>query len=208
MTRVELLNKRYILAKEGLQITNVIPRFWSIYENGRVSQLEISAQAVSEDPLYIISAIVSYTSDNWGTHYHAKIICFKNQLENEDVVYNGLELSKWKLTKLNIFSDSIITTFTLELISNYKESVVFGEDGHPAFRNMEDLWKFFTEIDEKCNTVKEAQLYYDYFINNEKLETARITIEEYQEEIEIKNSLLAQHKDLLKKIEILVNGNP
>lgn len=206
MSRVEKLNEKYRLAKDGFQNGNneivVSPYFWSIYHNNRVLESSNSSQAVGDNPRFIISAFVHHYF-SYGRRQDAHIICYRNS--NSDSYFTGIELSKWKLTKVAIWSCERIEEATFERIDNFEEGFTFHFDSIFPVNSMQLLWKLFVEIDSNCNTKKEAEFYFNYFLKKLEVENANLTIDEYKNTLNEKNNLLKQYDSLLSKIENLVN---
>jgi hypothetical protein len=74
-----------------------------------------------------------------------------------------------------------------------------------SLTDFEDAWRFFIELDDNCTTLESAEHFKNYY--QEKLETKNqtYTLNQYTKEIQEKNSIINQYKDLLKLIEDKLN---
>lgn len=208
MSRVEALNQKYRLAKEGFQNgnsqLNVSPYYWSIYSNNRVVESNTPSQAVADNPRFIISAFI-YHYQHYGWRKDTNLICYQN-LSNEPLAYfSGIELNKWRLTTVKIWDCERIESATFELLANFEEQFTFSFDSVFPINSVQLLWKLFVEIDANCGTRKEAELYFNFFLKKLELENANLSIAEYQASLEEQKNLIKQHESLLNKIVELVS---
>jgi len=208
MTRIECLQSKYELAKSNFianrENISVTPYYWSIYQNGQVTESEMPSQAVTDNPIYVLSAYV-HQYMNYGRRKDAYIIDYQNV---DDESYSSfIPLANWRLREIKIFGCELISGAAFEMIVDYRQVFTFYFDSATKFRSMQMLWDFARELDANCETVKEAQVFYNYYLKKLELEEANFTLKQYKTELDAEKDLNIIYEALLQKIEDLVGDN-
>jgi len=200
MHRIPIINELYEIAKLERQNGNpdkyITPFYFGIDIEGKVSASHILLRTIAENPIYIIGHTVHHYQ-NYGARKDGEIFCFINQ---EGKLLSGIALTKWSLTEIKTFQTDMIEGATFKLVGT-DEKFVFHERASTPLNSMDLLWKFFQELDLNCSTIKEAELYYKYFIQRLELNQANLGLDDYREQLEMNASLINQYKELLSKIE-------
>ena len=208
MIRIECLQSKYELAKANFianrENISVLPYHWSIYQNGQVKASGVPSQAVADNPIYVLSAYV-HQYMNYGLTKDAYIIDYQNT--NDESYCSCVTLSNWKLCNIKIFNCELISGATFEMINDYRQEFTFYFDSATKFRSMQMLWDFALELDEHCETVGEAEVFYKYYLKKLELEQVNFTIEQYEKELSAERDLNIKYQTLLQRIEELISEN-
>lgn len=204
-SRITYLQEKYKIAKsnfkEGNEQISVSPYYWSIYENDRIKEASTPSQAVADNPKHIISAFVHhYTS--YGQRRDARIICYQNL---DDQYYSSIPLLNWSLCKIDAFAGTMIHGARFETNADYNQAFEFRFENGIKFQSMQMLWDFARELDSNCSTVKEAKLFFDYYLMKLELDNRNLTLSEYMRQLDDQKDLNSRYSDLLTKITELVN---
>ncbi|MCX2584532.1 hypothetical protein [Pedobacter sp. MR22-3] len=207
MIRIECLQSKYELARanfianrENISVTSY---YWSIYQNGQVKTSGVPSQATADNPIYILSAYV-HQYMHYGLRKDAYIIDYQNT--NNESYFSFIPLSNWKLSDIKIFACELISGATFEMINDYRQVFTFYFDSATKFRSMQMLWDFALELDENCQTVKEAEVFYKYYLKKLELEQANFSIEQYEKELSAERDLNVKYQALLQRIEVLISN--
>lgn len=205
MNRIPIVQSLYEIAKTERQNGNanssITPYYYSIDSNNIVHATNTLITAVSENPEYLFCCTV-HNYQYYGTRHDAKIYCYLNK---EGTIFPRITRQKWSLESLDIFQLSIIDEATFSLINDPSQIFSFKFDSGSPFKSMQTLWDLFIEIDDNCDTVKEAKLYYEYFLKKLEIHDMSLSMDDYREQIANQNDLIIQHESLLGVIKNLVN---
>jgi len=205
MLTAQQLRNLFNIAREERQngdVNRSITSYYiSIYEDNSITGSDTVLRAITGNPKYIIGHTV-HNYEYFGRRKDAKIFGYINS--NGDLI-NGIYKSKWILTDFKMFQVSFIESATFKLISNSNEEFEFHFDSSTPFKSIQLLWDLFVEIDDNCDTVKEAKLYYEYFLKKLELQDMTLSMDNYRQQITNQNDLIIQHESLLNVIKNLIN---
>lgn len=205
MHRLSILQSLYNAAKinrqNGNEQADITPYYYSIYENDTVSGSPDNVVAISGNPKFIIGYTIHHYQ-YYGNRKDGLIFCYLNR---EGELLTGIPLSKWSISNIKTFQNSIIEGADFTLIGRPDSTFSFNIASSSPFDNMQMLWRLFVELNEHCNTVKEAELYYQYHLKKLELQQSNFTLEQYITQLEEQKNLVIQHSELLERIEKLAS---
>lgn len=206
MHRIEQIQKLYgatcVNRRSGNPGVKLTPSYYSIYSDNRIEINEDIVRSVTGNPEYIFCFV--HASEPW--YANNELFCV---IDKESNILDGIKLEKWKLKNIIANSASKIIEVTLVLLDNPHEDIVlkFNDISHDAKLNFPQLWLLFKEINENCKNSHELEIYKKYFVAKTELKATKLSLSEFQHKNYLNYNLINEYKDLLNKIEKMVDGD-
>jgi hypothetical protein len=138
----------------------------------------------------------------YGRQVDSEIFCYVNRSGEAS---RQLMLSKWALQDIQLFGNSSIQSATMRLIADPSQIFSFDDSIGMPIKSFQSLWTLFSEIDVNCSTSKEAEFYFNYFVNKLELDSVTFSLNDYRNQLQESKNVINQYQGLLNRISALVN---
>lgn len=171
--------------------------FYTIDQNNIVSEHTLLTSTAFNNRCWTIACTDYSYSTNFGMYINYDLACI---VDKNGSVVNTISLDNWSLIEIRFETsrDKPRPKFRFAKNNNLEESI---ELSSVFASKVQHAWNFFIEINQKCNTIREAEFYRDYFISNIQHNHTTRTLDEYRRELNECKDLIKQHRELIEKLE-------
>ena len=139
----------------------------------------------------------------YGRRLGLQILAYVNRVGDPS---REIRLTKWSLQDIKLFQNSLIQGATMKFLADPAQVFSFDDNGGMPIRSFQSLWTLFLEVDANCSTVKEAEFYFKYFVQNLELDLANYTLEDYRKQLQESKDINKQYQEQLVKISTIVRN--
>lgn len=200
--KISLINNLYISSRleeqrDGISINSA---YLTINDNNEVGVWPLAANTVfNGNNLTICCMDKNYLSYGWKTYRTVYAV-----FDRDGNILNYIKLGRWCVNWGFIEtsqSRSPIAQVQLFLETNSNDKITLLSYSSMGYQ---DVWNCLLEINQNCDSIKEAGLYFKFFESKFENKTLADDLQSYKQEIASKDGVITQYKELLNSIKSLL----